>query len=144
MTKINKIRFDLKITSSDEKDDFTNTKEPLLAFVLLFIDNVEINAAEYFQYDVVVFSELKMSSIKSGKYLLFTAITGIADDGGWDYVEVIHKDELIEWMFTINFERYIYIFDKKEYISQINYLEYKVDNLEKNVELQPTQIFYPE
>jgi hypothetical protein len=40
-----------------------------------------------------VFNELGKSIKEGGKYLIFTCACGIADDGGWDYIDVIKKEE---------------------------------------------------
>ena len=89
-------------------------------------------------------SELEKSIYSSGVYLIFTDVSGIADDGGWDYIRVNHKNNLVYWKVWFNngwvelvFELTVY---QKELIAIMNQLKL----LPPNIIVQPSQIIFPE
>jgi len=93
---------------------------------------------------LVVPSELEKSIYSSGVYLIFTDVSGIADDGGWDYIRVTHKNNLVYWKVWFNngwvelvFELTVY---QKELIAIMNQLKL----LPPNISVQPSQIIFPE
>ncbi len=91
-------------------------------FIEILIDKFHYNKFDAFQDGVVYFPELKRSTEKTGKYLIFTSICGIADDAGWDRINVDHSGKEIFWEIERN-GYHKFIFDRIEYIEQVNKCE---------------------
>lgn len=85
------------------------------SFIEINIDGDSISALKDFEDGTVFWPELKKSSEKSGSYLIFTCICGIAEDAGWEEVQVTHSESAITW----EMDRRSYVFDKSDYISQV-------------------------
>jgi len=93
---------------------------------------------------LLVASELEKSIYSPGDYLIFTDASGIAGDGGWNYVKVTHKNNLVYWKVWFNNDWVELAFDltvyKKELIEVMN----KLKGLPPNIILQPSQLIFPE
>ena len=88
------------------------------SYIDILIDGINPRSFEDFEDMLIVFPELERSAVKEGKYLIFTCACGVADDGGWDYVNVKRYDDCIEWALTRNKE-YRYKFDRIQYLSEV-------------------------
>lgn len=93
---------------------------------------------------LIVPDELKKSSYGSGNYLIFTDVSGIADDGGWYYVKVEHADGLVTWEFTFNNAPIKLTFDLDEYCNEINKIVDQLKLLPSDIALEPQQVIFPE
>ena len=93
---------------------------------------------------LIVPSELEKSTYSSGDYLIFTDVSGIADDGGWDYVQVIHEDKLVYWRFEFNRGQIELVFDLPEYKKEIVGIMNQLELLPKNIIIEPSQVIFPE
>ena len=95
---------------------------------------VEIDGADFLESsedlkDSIVYSNgLKSSVLKDGKYLIFTCECGIADCGGWNYVDVTHSEKTISWAFTYD-QKYLFTFERDSYINEVNRF---INDLKKN------------
>ena len=76
-----------------------NIKFNNCSYLQLLIDDIDIRLFDEFDDFLIVYSELYASAQNSGKFLIFTCACGVADDGGWDYVNVTHKKSSIESRF---------------------------------------------
>lgn len=119
--------------------EFTNA-----ILVKLIIDNCPIEKLKYLDVALVVFSELLRSLSGSGCYLIFTSASGIADDGGWEGVEVNFEGDRVAWNFEVEDETYHFEFDAQQYEREIRSLEKKLAALTQDFELEPTEVFFPE
>lgn len=140
----NSIKFDLEVIPTNQTITIDGINFSGVAYILLFIDDICMNRQQPFDEAFVIFEELHKSVSKSGKYLLFTSVSGIADDAGWNPVEVIISGEEATWMFEINDLTIKYSFDKNEYDSEIKGLEEKIMQLPLEIKLEPISIIWPE
>ena len=87
-------------------------------FIEMLIDGTSMSEMLSFEHGTIYWPELKSSIEKSGKYLIFTCFCGIADDSGWEEIQVSHSDNKIEWAFERNGLQK-YSFDKEKYLKEI-------------------------
>lgn len=138
------IRFDLNIVNQNERIEIDGIRFSGIAFIIIFIDEQNLMNENVFNESFIFFDELKKSTQKSGKYLLFTSVSGIADDAGWQKVSVLHLDDLVIWEIELDNESLIFHFDKNEYIIEIQKLNEKIDSLDINLSLEPLYVLFPE
>jgi hypothetical protein len=113
------------------------------ALITATIDNMSIGEFGDFGDSLVVLDELVKSCAGTGKYLIFTCACGIADDAGWELIEVVHRASEIDWIMQTDQKPVIFSFSKKEYVSEV---ERVVKIIEEEIiqEVEPTQVFLPE
>ena len=68
----------------------------------LIINGTAIDQFKFFGDGTVYWPELKASAQEAGSYLIFTCHCGIADDAGWEKINVTHTDGKIIWSFNRN------------------------------------------
>ena len=139
-----KIKFDLKKVLQNEVNEIDGIAFSNIAYVLVFVGEINLFTQHLFQDSFLVFKELKNSISKSGKYLLFTSVSGIADDAGWEYVEVLHEENSVTWNIQRDNILLSYVFDRKDYLKEILMIEKKIKNLNSNMKLEPSHVVYPE
>jgi len=93
---------------------------------------------------LLVPSELEKSIYSSGDYLIFTDVSGIADDGGWDYIKVTHKNNLAYWEVWFNNSWVELVFDLTLYQKELIEIMNQLKVLPLNIIVQPSQIIFPE
>jgi hypothetical protein len=93
---------------------------------------------------LVVLDELKNSLNGNGKYLIFTDASGIADDGGWVGVDVKYDEKFVYWDFFVGDEKFKLTFDSDSYRSEIEKILVRIANLPSEIELEPSQVVFPE
>ncbi|MFV7444204.1 hypothetical protein ACNPMZ_16015 [Acinetobacter pittii] len=93
---------------------------------------------------LLVPSELEKSIYTSGFYLIFTDVSGIADDGGWDYIKVTHKNNLVYWEVRFNNGWVELVFDLTVYQKELFETMNQLKILPPNIIVQPSQIIFPE
>ncbi len=91
-------------------------------FIEVIIDGYPLKDTEAFEDGEVFWPELKRSIEGSGKYLIFTCICGVAEDAGWEEINVIHKENMIIWEFDRN-SSFQFRFNKEDYIKEVNLCE---------------------
>ncbi len=115
---------------------------------IAYIDPI-INGLSMFEQDIylgtfLVFKELEKSYKNSGKYLLFTSVSGVADDAGWEYVTVSLEEDRIDWRFFRDGKETHYSFEKSRYINGVIKIEKAVMELDREITLEPENVIYPE
>jgi len=110
--------------------------------IKMLIDGEEVEKFENFEDAFIVLDELKMSAKGSGKYLIFTCACGIAEDGGWEGVDVSIDQGKIAWKFEVADKQYRYIFDKSEYLTEIDSILGLINSSELKIE--PKSVIFPE
>jgi hypothetical protein len=111
--------------------------------IRLLIDGEDISSRDpLFEGSLVVFDELEKSRRASGCYLIFTCACGIAEDGGWEGVEVNVSDEFIYWDLAVGNKRMKYVFDRSEYDSEIEAAKLYLSN--SPYPIAPTDVIFPE
>ena len=98
-------------------------------FIGMMIDGELIDEIKAFEDGTVYWPELKRSLEGTGKYLIFTCICGVAEDAGWEEINVIHSNSEVAWKFERDGE-HKFIFDKADYLYQIQQCE-KILNLKE-------------
>jgi len=91
-------------------------------FINILIDGTSINEMKEFEDGTVYWPELKKSTEKNGNYLIFTCVCGIAEDAGWEEINVVHSEKMVTWIFERNGENR-YQFDKDDYLNKIQRCE---------------------
>ncbi|CAA0163751.1 hypothetical protein [Tenacibaculum maritimum] len=112
-------------------------------YIDIIIDGINIRNNEGFEEIMIVFSEIKNSISKSGKYLIITSASGIADDGGWEGVNVLLKNSFVKWKIEFEKNIYNYSFSKDNLLKEISKIELKIKNIPSN-KLEPKWIDFPE
>ncbi len=105
-------------------------------YVDLFIDENDFLEILDKGMSVIYFQALQNSANKEGKHLIFTCSCGVADCGGWDYVQVTHKDNKIIWQFEYG-KDYYFEFEKENYIKEIKRLAYQSSTFEPSLIVKP-------
>ena len=93
---------------------------------------------------LIVPSELEQSIHSPGDYLIFTDVSGIADDGGWDYVKVNHANNVVHWQVWFNNDLVELVFDLATYQKELIDIMSQLNVLPQNIIIQPSQIVFPE
>jgi hypothetical protein len=139
---MNELGLNIKITQGEASIELSHIPFENSAFIWptdksdlkLFVD----------QDGLLVPSELEKSIYSSGDYLIFTDISGIADDGGWTYVKVVHVNNLVYWEILFNNTLVELAFNLTTYQKELTEIMNKLKELPPNIILQPSQIVFPE
>ncbi|MCW7494829.1 hypothetical protein ND861_19365 [Leptospira sp. 2 VSF19] len=121
----NKLRLELLVIKENEIYELDGLKFSNSIFLRPIIDEQDILNYEEFLGSVIVLNQLVQSTNNSGKYLIFTCACGIADDSGWELVNVTKTEDSLFWKFTRNNRQYSYKFELSEYIDQIKLIQKK-------------------
>ena len=98
-------------------------------YITVEIDGIDFLKSSNDLKESIVYSQALYESAKTpGKHLIFTCECGIADCGGWDYVDVRHTNNTISWNFSYD-QNYSFTFEKASYVEEINSF---MVNLQKN------------
>lgn len=111
-------------------------------FVKILIDGEDVESQKGFGDAVIYYDELARSINGSGRYLIFTCACGIAEDGGWGGVDVTYENGLVTWEFEVGERVYVYTFDERDYISEIESLAPIIESTE--LTLEPNKVVFPE
>ncbi|WP_431167559.1 hypothetical protein [Tenacibaculum halocynthiae] len=140
---MNKFNLVLKVF----KDEFSIEYEKIIysnsAFIEPVIDGNNLTTESTNRKGIVVWNEVKKTISKSGQFLILTCVCGIADDGGFDLVDVKRKEKSVLWKFKDE-SNWIWEFDKKEYDLEINRLKKEITELSVEITLEPENVIFPE
>ncbi len=140
----NRIEFCLKVLKEGDITELDGIEFSNIAYVVAYVDERNMYDLNAFEGSFIVANELKKSTLKSGEYLIFTSVSGIADDAGWDLICVNHDENEINWSVNRNNETLTYTFDKDSYLDSIFQLNKSIEKLDDQIALEPTHIIYPE
>ncbi|MGP5494670.1 hypothetical protein ACTXMK_10120 [Psychrobacter celer] len=110
------------------------------SLIELSIDSKSTWQFPEFDEAIIVLSELVRSLNGDGTYLIFTSVTGIADEGGWEGVNIAFKNNSVLWTIEIGGSNLVFEFDNIQYRSEIM----KVVEAKKDYPLEPTNLYLPE
>jgi hypothetical protein len=110
-------------------------------FVKLLIDGDDIESLENFEDVLIYYKELRKSLEGDGKYLILTCACGIAEDGGWEGVQVRYDDMKVHWTFDAGDLGIHYSFCRTEYENEIQSIAESIQNTD--LEVQPSGVIYP-
>lgn len=144
MSSVNTIKFDLREVLGNQVSDIAGIQFSNIAYVLIFVDGINLFTIDQFEDSFLVFDELKNSTMGSGDYLLFTGVSGIADEAGWDYVEVVHEETSVKWNIERDGVTLSYVFEKSSYYKEITSIENKIDDLNSGLRMEPHNVIFPE
>ncbi len=139
---MDKFSLELKHVGCNEELEIDGISFSRCSFVRLRINDKFDNLKD-FPDSLLVFSELKRSLTDSGRYLIFTCACGIADDGGWECVEVLHEERTINWRFFRD-QEFRFKFHKNSYIKEIARCAELIKSLPSDLNLKPTNFVFPE
>jgi hypothetical protein len=108
-----------------ESAEHEGIKFSCCTFIDIYIDDEPLNMNSSFE-GVVYWPELRKSAEGSGAFLLFTCYCGIAEDGGWEPVEVKHDATSVSWLFERNGSRE-YRFSRSDYLFAVTRCETDLD-----------------
>jgi hypothetical protein len=138
---MNQLELKMSLTPENEKVYLDGLEFFNVCFIKLYIDGVEL----IFPDDtLVVFSELEFSKERDGDYLIFTSLSGIADEMGWERIHIKYIDENVRWNFEFDGKEYSYTFEKQQYIDTIGKMSRALDLLPNSIELEPTSVVFPQ
>ena len=140
----NNLKFDLKKIFPNEVIEIDGISFSNITYILAFIDEINLFDLDFFKESFLVFKELERSTLKSGKYLLFTGISGVADDAGWEYIEVLHEKDIVSWNIQRDDNKLFYVFDKIAYLKEVFQLGKEIERLSNEMKLEPLYVIYPE
>jgi hypothetical protein len=116
-----------------------------IKYVAIYLDGTNVLQTDArFEDSWLVWEEVVNSAKQSGQYLLFTAANGYADEGGWDYIQVVHQEKYVEWDFLREGEPFRYIFDIQDYRVVVSHIESLLVTSPASMRLEPTHIIFPE
>ena len=133
----------MNILRENEQIEFEGIVFTNCAFIDFLIDdrNPFDNTKE--KKGFIVWDELKKTTVNSGHYLILTCVCGIADDAGFDLIEVKRTDNSVSWKF-MDESNWNWKFKKENYDSEIEHLEKEIDNIENTLTLEPEYVIFPE
>ena len=71
------------------------------AFIKLVIDGKNLfEQKDLDRFGIVVWDEIQRTINESGRFLILTCVCGIADDAGYDFVDVERKADSVTWKFS--------------------------------------------
>lgn len=112
------------------------------------IVNGEDVISEKFDNDaLMVLSEWEKCAKMSGRYLLFTSLIGIADDGGWELCDASHDFESVFIKIPYDDKIIKYNFDKVMFLNSIESLAINISSIltqNPHFHLEPKNIIFPE
>jgi len=139
-----KIQLDLKIIPSNEETEIDGIIFSGVVYIQATVSGIVLLEQELFSGSFIFLKELGLSTMKSGEYLIFTSVSGIADDAGWDRVTVKHDGSHINWVIQRDGNILQYLFDKEEYIREVRNIEQQISEVDNNLKLEPIHVIYPE
>jgi len=116
-------------------------------FIKPIINGEDVITEKFDQDALAVLSEWEKCAKAPGKYLLFTSLIGIADEGGWELCGVKHHAGLVSVKIPYNDKMIEYSFDEAAFFDSIKLLTNKVSLffVEKPyMHLEPKNVVFPE
>jgi len=110
--------------------------------LLLYIDNIEFRRIILDNSSAAVFYDLEKSTEGTGDYLLFTCTCGVADCGGWNKVQVLHRDKIVTWTFAYNNKQHVFSFNMDDYVGEIYKMKKRIE--QERLILSPEFVTDPE
>jgi len=134
----------LKAYSGDDQIEFERIPFKNFSYINIHINGADVLKDNFLGNGFLIFEELKKSYLNKGKYLIFTSISGIADDSGWNYVNVESTENSIKWFLEREDTQYQYEFEQNKYLEEIIKIDNLLMNLDKTITIEPSLIIFPE
>jgi hypothetical protein len=140
---MNQLKLELDILQGKDWVEHESITYSNCAFIRLVVDGVNLITKTDDRKGVIVWDEIKKTINNSGQYLILTCICGIADDAGFDLVDVERKENSVSWKFNDE-SNWNWEFPKEEYDSEIRRIEKEINELDMNFPLEPANVIFPE
>lgn len=141
----NRLNLSVEICSKSNPRTIDGISMDDCAFIGIQIDGVNLLEESFYEGGLPVFEELANTLNGDGNYLIFTCACGVADDGGWNTVEVSHQGGLVGWVIRRGDCILEYHFDGTQYSDTIHKLTFEVHRLQKEgVRFEPENPVFPE
>ncbi len=140
---MNTIKFELQILKDQKSVEYEGITYTNCAFIYLIVDDVNLFSDTEDRKGLIVWTELKKTRELSGNSLLLTCHCGVADDAGFELVEVKRKDNSVSWKFKDE-SNWDWEFPKTEYDLEIVRLAGEINQLDINIPLEPVYVLFPE
>jgi hypothetical protein len=134
----------LNLYSGEKSIEFEGISFKNFGYIIIKINDINVFKNIFLDDGFLVFEELKKSHLNNGKYLIFTSVSGIADDSGWDYVNVENNENSIKWYLERDECQYKFEFDRSKYLNEIVKIENMIVNIDKTITIEPKYIVFPE
>lgn len=112
------------------------------AMLHIEIDGEDLYELEDFDYAIVVADELIKSAGAAGRYLIFTSLNGIAEEGCWEGVNVSYEADYVKWRFEAGRGDYRYYFKPQQYQQVLADIAAKIQVLD--LTLEPSAVIFPQ
>lgn len=140
---MNKLKLELDILRGKDRMEYESIIYSNCAFIRLVIDGVNLITSTEDRKGVIVWEEIRKTVNDSGQYLILTCVCGIADDAGFDLVEVERKENSVSWKFNDE-SNWNWEFPIDEYDEEINRVGKEINEMEINITLEPDNVIFPE
>lgn len=140
---MNQLKLELDILKGKDWMEYENITYSNCAFIRLVVDGDNLITKTEDRKGVIVWDEIKKTINDSGQYLILTCVCGIADDAGFDLVDVQRKVNSITWKFSDESNWY-WEFPKEEYDAEIKKIEKEITEMDINFTLEPENVIFPE
>jgi hypothetical protein len=140
---MNKLKLELDILRGKDWMEYENIMYSNCAFIRLVIDGVNLITTTKDRKGVIVWDEIKKTLNQSGEYLILTCVCGIADDAGFDLVNVERNENTVSWKFNDE-SNWFWEFPKADYDHEIKRLEKEINELDISIPLEPDKVMFPE
>lgn len=140
---MNKLKFELDILRGKDQMEYESIIYSNCAFIRLVVDGINLITTPEDRKGVIVWQEIKKTLNDSGQYLILTCVCGIADDAGFDLVNVVRKENSVSWEFNDE-SNWSWEFSKEDYDQEIKRLVKEIDELDMNIPLEPRNVVFPE
>jgi len=106
-----------------------------------------LRGEDWIEYENVIYSNCAFIRLiidgKSGRFLILTCVCGVADDAGFDLVNVERKENSVSWQFNDE-SNWNWEFLIEDYDQEIKRLEKEINELDINILIEPDNVIFPE
>lgn len=140
---MNNLKLELDILRGEDWIEYENVIYSNCAFIRLIIDGRNLITETKDRKGVIVWEEIKKTINESGRFLILTCVCGVADDAGFDLVNVERKENSVSWQFNDE-SNWNWEFLIEDYDQEIKRLEKEINELDINILIEPDNVIFPE
>jgi len=139
---MNSFKLELKRVETSDTRKIEGIEFSGICFLDVVVDGASLFERDEFAGSFAILEELEKSTKATGDFLLFTSVSGIADDAGWELVTVDLQTENATWSFRRDDARFGFQFLTPVYLDEISRARYAASNCE--LDLEPKYVIFPE
>jgi hypothetical protein len=140
---MNRLKLELDIIEGKDSMEYESIIYTNCAFIRLMVDDVNLIVTTKDRKGVVVWDEVKNTITDSGQFLILTCVCGVADDAGFDLVDVERKENSVSWKFNDE-SNWNWEFPKEDYDNEIIRLGKDIKEMNNSFPLEPVNVIFPE